>query len=139
MAPAAPWYDADVAVRGDRIVKIGRLDSACGRRVIDARGLIVAPGFIDMLGQSEIFVLIDPRAMSKIMQGVTTEITGEGESAAPLTDALVHEQADFLKKYNLKMDWRTLAEYFSRLERAQRQSIWNVCRSDTGSRGGHRL
>ena len=115
----SPWYDADVAVRGDRIVKIGRLDSARGRRVIDARGLIVAPGFIDMLGQSEVFVLIDPRAMSKIMQGVTTEITGEGESVAPLTDALVHEQADFLKKYNLKMDWRTLAEYFSRLERAQ--------------------
>src|SRR6476659_7957375 len=61
----SPWYDADVAVRGDRIVKIGRLDSARGRRVIDATGLIVAPGFVDMLGQSEVFVLIDPRAMSK--------------------------------------------------------------------------
>jgi len=113
----SPWYSADVAVRGDRIAKIGKLADARARQVIDARGLVVSPGFIDMLGQSETYVLIDPRAMSKIMQGVTTEITGEGESAAPLNDALIREQNDFLKKYNLKVDWHTLGEYFSRLER----------------------
>jgi len=113
----SPWYSADVAVRGDRIAKIGKLSDARARQVIDARGLVVSPGFIDMLGQSETYVLIDPRAMSKIMQGVTTEITGEGESAAPLNDALIREQNDFLKKYNLKVDWHTLGEYFSRLER----------------------
>jgi dihydroorotase/N-acyl-D-amino-acid deacylase len=113
----SPWYAADVAIRGDRIVKIGKLTDARAQRVIEARNLVVAPGFIDMLGQSEMYVLIDPRAMSKIMQGVTTEITGEGESVAPVTEATVREQSDFLKKYDLKIDWRTLGEYFARLER----------------------
>src|SRR5437879_347476 len=57
----SPSYSADVAVRGDRIAKIGKLANARARQVIEARGLVVAPGFIDMLGQSEIYVLIDPR------------------------------------------------------------------------------
>jgi N-acyl-D-amino-acid deacylase len=118
----SPWYRADVAVRGDRIVKIGKLAEAKARRVIEARNLVVAPGFIDMLGQSEMSVLIDPRAMSKIMQGVTTEITGEGESPAPLNDALAREQGEYFKKYNLQLDWRTFGEYFARLER-QRMAI----------------
>src|SRR6267378_4366251 len=76
-------YNADVAIKGERIVKIGDLKNGVAARVIDAGGLIVAPGFIDMLGQSEVNLLIDPRAMSKVMMGVTTEITGEGESIAP--------------------------------------------------------
>lgn len=113
----APWYVADVAVKGDRIVKIGRLADAATKRVIDARGLVVAPGFIDMLGQSEDYLLVDPRAMSKIMQGVTTEVTGEGESIAPLNDALIKERSEFFGRYNVKIDWRTLDEYFWRLER----------------------
>jgi dihydroorotase/N-acyl-D-amino-acid deacylase len=112
-----PAFKADLAVRGDRIVKIGNLRNATATRVIDAQSLVVAPGFIDMLGQSESYILIDPRAMSKVMMGVTTEITGEGESIAPLNDRLVQEQSDFLKRYNLKADWRTLAEYFTRLEK----------------------
>ncbi len=57
--------------------------------------MVVAPGFIDMLGQSETYLLIDPRAMSKVMMGVTTEVTGEGESIAPVNERLIKEQEDF--------------------------------------------
>ncbi|HEY6047160.1 MAG TPA: hypothetical protein VIU65_11195, partial [Pyrinomonadaceae bacterium] len=112
-----PAFRADIAIDGDRIVNIGNLRDARAVRVIDARGQIVAPGFIDMLGQSEQYVLIDPRAMSKVMMGVTTEITGEGESVAPLNDRILKEQEDFNRKYNLTIDWRTFDGYFKRLER----------------------
>ena len=110
-------YVADVAIKGDRIVSIGNLSQATASRTIDARGLVVAPGFIDMLGQSETYLLIDPRAMSKVMMGVTTEITGEGESIAPVNERQIKEQADFLRRFNLTIDWRTLDEYFKRLEK----------------------
>ncbi|HUQ33616.1 MAG TPA: D-aminoacylase [Pyrinomonadaceae bacterium] len=110
-------YVADLAVKNDRIARIGKLQKARAARVIDAKGLVVAPGFIDMLGQSETNLLIDPRAMSKVMQGVTTEITGEGDSAAPINERLIAEQADYYRRYNLTVDWRTLREYFSRLEK----------------------
>ena len=112
-----PGYNADIAVKGDRVVRIGNLVQATAARTIDAQGLIVAPGFIDMLGQSETYLLIDPRGMSKIMMGVTTEITGEGESVAPINERQIKEQEDFLRRYNLNIDWRTLAEYFERLEK----------------------
>jgi len=109
---------ADVAVKGDRIAFVGRLPGgARARREIDARGLVVAPGFIDMLGQSEQNVLIDPRAMSKVMMGVTTEVTGEGGSIAPTNERLIKEDEDFNRRYNLTVDWRTLDEYFRRLAR----------------------
>ncbi|HEX5876202.1 MAG TPA: D-aminoacylase [Pyrinomonadaceae bacterium] len=112
-----PAYSADLAVKGDRIVKIGNLSQATATRVIDARGLVISPGFIDMLGQSETYLLIDPRAMSKVMMGVTTEITGEGESIAPINERQIKEQQDFLKRFNLTIDWRTLDEYFKRIEK----------------------
>ena len=112
-----PAFNADVAIKGDRIVGIGNLAGARAKRTIDARGQIVAPGFIDMLGQSETYLLIDPRAMSKVMMGVTTEITGEGESIAPLNDRILKEQEDFNRRYNLTVDWRTMGEYFTRLEK----------------------
>lgn len=112
-----PRYHADLAIKADRIVRIGNLKGATAARVIDADGLVVAPGFIDMLGQSETYVLIDPRVMSKVMMGVTTEVTGEGESIAPINDRLIKEQEDFFKRFDLKVDWRTLAEYFARLEK----------------------
>jgi dihydroorotase/N-acyl-D-amino-acid deacylase len=112
-----PAYSADVAIKRDRIEEIGSLRSARATREIDARGQVVAPGFIDMLGQSEQFVLIDPRAMSKVMMGVTTEITGEGESIAPLNDRILKEQEDFNRRFNLTVDWRTLGEYFRRLDK----------------------
>jgi dihydroorotase/N-acyl-D-amino-acid deacylase len=111
-------FVADVAVRGDRIVRVGRVGAgARARRTIDARGLVVAPGFIDMLGQSEQNVLIDPRAMSKVMMGVTTEVTGEGGSIAPMNERLVKEDESFYRRYDLTVDWRTLDEYFRRLAR----------------------
>jgi len=112
-----PGYIADVAINGDRIVRIGKLKNAGGVREIDAAGMVVAPGFIDMLGQSETYLLIDPRAMSKVMMGVTTEITGEGESIAPVNERLIKEQEDFNRRYKLTIDWRTLGEYFNRLEK----------------------
>src|SRR5438552_1979725 len=110
-------FNVDVAIKGDRIMEMANLGNVSAKRVIDARGQIVAPGFIDMLGQSEQFVLIDPRAMSKVMMGVTTEITGEGESIAPVNDRILKEQEDFNRRFNLKVDWRTLDQYFKRLDK----------------------
>jgi dihydroorotase/N-acyl-D-amino-acid deacylase len=112
-----PAFKADVAINADRIVRIGNLRGAVAKRDIDAQGQVVAPGFIDMLGQSEQFLLIDGRAMSKVMMGITTEITGEGESIAPLNDRIIKEQEDFNRRFNLTVDWRTFDEYFKRLER----------------------
>jgi dihydroorotase/N-acyl-D-amino-acid deacylase len=112
-----PGYLADLAIKGDRIVRIGKLKNADAARVIDATGMVVAPGFIDMLGQSESYLLIDPRAMSKVMMGVTTEVTGEGDSIAPVNERLIKEQEDFNRRYHLDIDWRTLSEYFQRLEK----------------------
>src|SRR5258707_1081124 len=112
-----PGFNADVAIKDDRIARIGNLRGARAKRVIDARGQVVAPGFIDMLGQSESFLLIDPRAMSKVMMGVTTEITGEGESIAPINQRQIKEAEDFNRRFNLNIDWRTLSQYFQRLEK----------------------
>src|SRR5689334_2233450 len=113
----SPWYAADVAVKDGRIAAIGRLPDAKAARKIDARGMVVAPGFIDMLGQSELTLLVDPRAPSKIFQGITTEITGEGQSVAPLNDAMIKENQPGYDHYQIKPDWRTLAQYFARLEK----------------------
>jgi dihydroorotase/N-acyl-D-amino-acid deacylase len=111
-------FRADVGIKGDRVAFVGLTRSPLrARKTIDARGLVVAPGFIDMLGQSEQSVLIDPRAMSKVMMGVTTEVTGEGGSIAPVNERLIKEDESFYKRYNLDVDWRTLGEYFARLER----------------------
>src|SRR4051812_2527315 len=113
-----PWFYADLGIVGDRITFIGHADpDVTAKRVIDAKGLVVAPGFIDMLGQSETGVLLDKSAYSKITQGVTTEITGEGESIAPQNDFTINEGKDFLEHFKLTVDWRTLAEYFKRLEK----------------------
>ena len=113
----SPGYNADIAIKGHSIARIGNLPNATAAKTIDASGLVVAPGFIDMLGQSETYLLIDPRGMSKVMMGVTTEITGEGESIAPINNRQIKEQEDFLKRYNLTIDWRTLDEYFKRLQK----------------------
>src|ERR1700735_1267308 len=91
----SPWYSADVGIRDGRIAAIGRLGDAVGRRTIDAKEMIVAPGFIDMLGQSELTILVNPHVPSKIFQGITTEITGEGFSAAPLNAAQVQSGRDY--------------------------------------------
>ena len=113
----APWYRADIGITGDRIVEIGQLSGRPAANTIDASNLVVAPGFIDMLGQSEFNVLVDPRAASKITQGVTTEITGEGGSIAPLNDALVESARPTYDRFKVTLDFRTLDEYFARLEK----------------------
>ena len=113
----SPWIAADVGIRAGKIAAIGKLDGARAKRRIDALGKVVAPGFIDMLGQSELTILVDPRLPSKIYQGITTEITGEGRSIAPLTGAARTGQEPLFEHYGIKPDWQTLAQYFARLER----------------------
>jgi dihydroorotase/N-acyl-D-amino-acid deacylase len=112
----SPWYAADIGIRDGRIAAIGHLPGPARRR-IDAHGLVVAPGFIDMLGQSELTILVNPQLPSKIFQGITTEITGEGGSIAPLNDAIIAADHVTYEHYKVTPDWRTLAQYFSRLER----------------------
>jgi N-acyl-D-amino-acid deacylase len=112
----APWFRGDVGIAGDRIAAIGPLTGATARTTVDAHDLIVAPGFIDLLGQSEFNVLVDSRAASKVMQGVTTEVTGEGSSIAPVNDRMVQEAAAAARHFGVTQDWRTLADYFRRLE-----------------------
>ena len=113
----SPWYAADVGIRAGRIAAVGSLGNATATRIVEAHGLVVAPGFIDMLGQSELTLLVDPRAPSKIFQGITTEITGEGESVAPVNDTILRENQSSYAHYGIKPDWHTLTEYFARLER----------------------
>jgi dihydroorotase/N-acyl-D-amino-acid deacylase len=109
----APWYAADVGIRAGHVVAIGRLDEATATQRIDAAGSIVAPGFIDMLGQSELTLLVNPHVPSKIFQGITTEITGEGNSVAPVNDAIAKEQAAAFEHYQIKLDWSDFSGYFA--------------------------
>src|SRR5262245_60094785 len=104
----APWFKADVGIKGDRITAVGDLAKATAKRRIDAKGQMVAPGFIDMLGQSELYVLIDNRVESKIRQGITTEISGEGVSVAPIDAKLIGEQREWLASKKLTIDWTDL-------------------------------
>ncbi len=113
----APWFAADVGIRAGRVAAIGRLDRAAAKQRIDAAGRIVAPGFIDMLGQSELTVLVNPHLPSKIFQGITTEITGEGNSVAPVDAAIAQEQAPRLRHYGITQDWSDLSGYFARVEK----------------------
>ncbi len=113
----SPWYSADIGIHDGKIAAIGNLSSYVRKRTIDANGKIVAPGFIDMLGQSERSILVDPRLPSKIYQGITTEITGEGDSIAPLNDAIIHADRAGYDYYKIAPDWRTFRQYFARLEK----------------------
>ncbi len=113
----SPWYSGDVGIRGGKIAAIGNLSAASRQRTIDAGGKVVAPGFIDMLGQSELTILVDPRLPSKIYQGITSEITGEGNSIAPLNDAILQTDRAGYEHYKITPDWRTLGQYFARLEK----------------------
>src|ERR1700694_198752 len=100
-----PWVYADIGINGDRITFIGHAAAAVtAKRTIDAKGLVVAPGFIDMLGQSETNLLIDKQAVSKLTQGITTEITGEGDSIAPTNDLLNQEHADYFQHFHSTPD-----------------------------------
>jgi dihydroorotase/N-acyl-D-amino-acid deacylase len=112
-----PWYHADVALQGDRVAAIGDLSRAKGRKEIDAKGWVVSPGFIDTLGQSEVALLLDSRSLSKLSQGISSEITGEGGSIAPQNDKTLAPMKPFLDQYHLTVDWTNLDGYFKRLEK----------------------
>src|SRR6184192_2184435 len=113
----SPWYSADLGIRDGKIAAIGRLAGAPARRIVDAKGMIVAPGFIDMLGQSEVTILVNPHLPSKIFQGITTEITGEGGSIAPLNEAIIRADKVSYEHFHITPNWRDLRGYFARLEK----------------------
>jgi len=115
----SPWYRADIGIRNGRIAAIGKLctPQCFAKQTIDAAEKVVAPGFIDMLGQSELTTLVNPHLPSKIYQGITTEITGEGGSVAPLNDALRQGASRTYEHLQIKPDWNTFREYFARLEK----------------------
>ena len=106
----APWYHGDIGVRGGKIVAIGKLAGSPAKEKIDATGKVIAPGFIDLHTHSDLSLLRDGRGMSKITQGVTTEVIGEGASVAPRKP-----DADD-GRWGIKPDWTTLAGYFDKLE-----------------------
>jgi dihydroorotase/N-acyl-D-amino-acid deacylase len=118
----APWFRADLGVVGDRIAAVGDLSGARAQRRIEAKDQVVAPGFIDMLGQSELTLLVDNRAESKIRQGITSEVTGEGGSVAPLNAEMTADYGPWIQKYGVKVDWTDFTGYFTRL-RAARPAI----------------
>ncbi|MEX1140166.1 MAG: D-aminoacylase [Bacteroidota bacterium] len=111
-----PWYKGDIGIRGDKIVSVGLLKGTQAQEVIDAAGKVVSPGFIDMLGQSELSLLVDPRGMSKISQGITTEVTGEGNSAAPVNDRILDDLKAWSQQHNIAVNWTDLDGYFRTLE-----------------------
>ena len=113
----SPWYSGDVGIRDGRIAAIGILAGAARKHTIDAKGQVVAPGFIDMLGQSETTILVDPRLPSKIYQGITTEFTGEGGSAAPLNDTIIANDRPAYQHYKISPDWQTFRQFFAKLEK----------------------
>jgi N-acyl-D-amino-acid deacylase len=106
----------DVAIRGDRIAGFGDIPAARARTVIDAKGMAVAPGFINMLSWSTESLLEDGRSQSEIREGVTTEIMGEGESMGPLNDRMKKRFVDQQKDVKYEIKWSTLAEYLRYLE-----------------------
>ena len=108
-----PWYQGDLAIQGDRIVAVGRI-SKKGKREIDASQMIIAPGFIDIHSHSDTLLLEDGSAQSKIRQGVTLEVLGEGDSVGPSLGKLPSRK---LVKRDRTLQWSTLGEYFDTLER----------------------
>ena len=110
-----PWYSGDVAIRGDRIHAVGAVATETNARlVIDARGMVVAPGFIDIHSHSDITLLEDGSAESKIRQGVTTEVLGEDTSAGP---AKGKQPPRTIKRGDVTLTWTTMGSYFDTLER----------------------
>jgi N-acyl-D-amino-acid deacylase len=113
-----PWFYADVAVKGGKIVKIGRVDPKSGKKVIDAKGMAVSPGFIDLHTHTDMTVLADGNAESKIRQGVTLDVIGESSTVAPLKGALLEEYKEEAKRRaGVDVDWTTLDGYFRRLNK----------------------
>jgi len=118
----SPWFRADLGIQGDRITRMGDLREVPAKLRIDARDHVVAPGFIDLLGQSELSLLVDPRAESKIRQGITTELTGELGTVAPVRDEILGGVMGWLSLHRIAIDWKDLDGYWKRL-RASRPAI----------------
>jgi N-acyl-D-amino-acid deacylase len=112
-----PGRRADVGIRGDRIARVGDLSSAEARALIDAAGLAVAPGFINMLSWSTESLLVDGRSQGEIRQGVTTEIFGEGSSMGPWNDAMKARAVEQMGDLKYEITWTSLSEYLNELER----------------------
>src|SRR5688572_18605264 len=119
----APRTRADVGIRGDTIAAIGDLSRASAKITLDAKGQVITPGFIDLLGNSQSAVLIDPKLEGKIRQGITTEVTGEGFSPGPLNEEMVAEMERTKPPGWPKVTWRTLGEFMRVVE--QRGSALN--------------
>ena len=108
-------YVADIAINADRIIKIGQLQADTAREVIQAQGLSVAPGFINMLSWATESLLIDGASQSNIRQGVTLEVFGEGSSMGPLNPAMKARLQKRLDEWNVDVNWTTLGEYLEHL------------------------
>src|SRR5262249_50259448 len=108
---------ADVGIRGDRIAAVGDLAGAPARTVVDARGLAVAPGFINVLSWSNESLLADGRGQGEVRQGVTTQIMGEGWSMGPVNDAIKKRMKEEQGDFKYEIEWVTLSEYLTFLER----------------------
>ncbi|PYU18631.1 MAG: hypothetical protein DMG32_25895, partial [Acidobacteria bacterium] len=113
----SPWYEGYVAVKDGKIAAVGRLGTVAAKRIIEANGFVVAPGFIDLHSHSDFALLADAKAESKIRQGVTTEIIGEAESAGPVLGPALPELDKELAAMGLKRSWSTLGEYFAVLQK----------------------
>jgi N-acyl-D-aspartate/D-glutamate deacylase len=111
-----PWFLADVGIRNGRIAAVGRLQGAEAQRTIDARDKIVAPGFIDLMGSSDWELLVDPRAASKVTQGITLIVGGEGSSVAPIDDRLATLNRTRYERLGVTPTWRSLGDFFRLLE-----------------------
>lgn len=114
-----PWYNADIGIEGEKIARIGSLGNATADRVIDAKGMVVAPGFIDIHNHSDTSLLVSGKAESMIRQGVTTVMTCScGNSPFPLLgEALRETRTRYANRYGLTVDWSTTEEYEARLLR----------------------
>src|ERR1043166_7965839 len=111
-----PWFYADVAVKGGKIARIGKIDSKAGKKVIDAKGMVVSPGFIDLHTHTDMPVLADGNAESKVRQGVTLDVIGESSTVAPLKGGALEEYKEEAKRRaGVDVDWTTLDGYFRRL------------------------
>jgi N-acyl-D-amino-acid deacylase len=113
----SPWFSGSIGIKDGKIADVGRLVNATARRTIDAAGMAVTPGFIDLHCHSDFPLLVDGNGQSMLRQGVTTEILGEHASAGPILGHDREEVDRSLRRMGTSLDWTTLGEYFARMQR----------------------